>query len=41
VSVTSLAGYRQALGDFIRLLPEWLEAESRGLRAVEGGLGSA
>ncbi|WP_205699180.1 M20 family metallopeptidase [Conexibacter sp. SYSU D00693] len=41
VSIASLARFRQALGDFVRLLPSWLERESAGrpggLRAVEGG----
>jgi succinyl-diaminopimelate desuccinylase len=41
VSVSSLARYRRALGDFVRSLPIWLEQENEGrggLRAVEGGL---
>jgi succinyl-diaminopimelate desuccinylase len=39
VSISSLAHYRQALGDFVRHLPAWLERqESPALRAVEGGL---
>jgi succinyl-diaminopimelate desuccinylase len=41
VSISSLRRYRQALGDFVRLLPSWLERESPevpDLRAVEGGL---
>jgi succinyl-diaminopimelate desuccinylase len=39
VSVSSLARYRQALGEFIATLPERLEAPGDpGLRAVEGGL---
>jgi succinyl-diaminopimelate desuccinylase len=39
VSVSSLAHYRRALGDFVRHLPAWLEREEPGsLRAVEGGL---
>jgi succinyl-diaminopimelate desuccinylase len=40
VSIASLARYRQALGDFVRGLPGWLErhVEEPGLRAVEGGL---
>jgi succinyl-diaminopimelate desuccinylase len=39
VSIASLAGYRQALSDFVRGLPGWLERQaSAGLRAVEGGL---
>ncbi|MDQ6774778.1 MAG: M20/M25/M40 family metallo-hydrolase [Actinomycetota bacterium] len=43
VSLTSLARYRRALGDFVRALPIWLEsaADARpaqgGLRAIEGG----
>ncbi|HYF25892.1 MAG TPA: M20/M25/M40 family metallo-hydrolase [Baekduia sp.] len=43
VSLSSLTRFRQALGDFVRLLPAWLARESAGrpggLRAVEGGLG--
>jgi succinyl-diaminopimelate desuccinylase len=39
VSVSSLERYRQALGDFIRGLPAWLERQEQPpLRAVEGGL---
>jgi succinyl-diaminopimelate desuccinylase len=39
VSVSSLARYRRALGDFVRALPAWLEREEQPpLRAVEGGL---
>ncbi|MEA2357260.1 MAG: succinyl-diaminopimelate desuccinylase [Solirubrobacteraceae bacterium] len=39
VSISSLARYRQALGDFVRDLPAWLERhEQPPLRAVEGGL---
>jgi succinyl-diaminopimelate desuccinylase len=39
VSVSSLAHYRRALGDFVRHLPAWLERQEQGsLRAVEGGL---
>jgi succinyl-diaminopimelate desuccinylase len=42
VSVSSLRRFRQALTDFVRLLPSWLERESPAggtdLRAVEGGL---
>ena len=39
VSVSSLARYRRALGDFVRQLPAWLERqETPPLRAVEGGL---
>jgi succinyl-diaminopimelate desuccinylase len=41
VSISSLTRYRQALGDFIKTLPAWLEQISQdapNLRAVEGGL---
>ena len=41
VSISSLARYRKALGDFVHGLPEWLErydGEGPDLRAVEGGL---
>ena len=42
VSVSSLARYRRALGDFVRALPIWLaggaDAGAR-LRALEGGRG--
>ncbi len=41
VSLSSLARYRRALGDFVRGLPMWLEEEDagdRGLKAIEGGL---
>ncbi len=40
VSISSLMHYRKALGDFVRGLPAWLEADRRdgGLRALEGGL---
>ena len=40
VSISSLSHYRKALGDFVRSLPAWLEADrgDGGLRAVEGGL---
>jgi len=40
VSISSLAHYRKALGDFVRTLPAWLEADrgDGGLRALEGGL---
>ncbi len=41
VSITSLARYRRALGDFVRALPMRLEEDSDaepGLRAIEGGL---
>jgi succinyl-diaminopimelate desuccinylase len=40
VSVSSLQRFRQALGDFVRLLPGFLERDSGSpdLRAVEGGL---
>ena len=39
VSIASLSRYRQALCDFVRGLPAWLDDQpERGLRAVEGGL---
>jgi succinyl-diaminopimelate desuccinylase len=40
VSIASLRRFRQALTDFVTLLPSWLEREGGGpdLRAVEGGL---
>jgi succinyl-diaminopimelate desuccinylase len=41
VSVASLRRFRQALGDFVSVLPGWLERESADgpdLHAVEGGL---
>src|SRR3954447_2217223 len=43
VSISSLRGYRRALVDFVRALPEWLERDrdpgrSGELRAIEGGL---
>jgi succinyl-diaminopimelate desuccinylase len=41
VSLSSMARYRRALGDFIRALPMWLEEtdfSERGLKAIEGGL---
>jgi succinyl-diaminopimelate desuccinylase len=41
VSIASLARYRQALTDFVRALPAWLERineDTPGLRSVEGGL---
>jgi len=39
VSISALANYRQALVDFARHLPQWLERQDAGgLRAVEGGL---
>jgi succinyl-diaminopimelate desuccinylase len=41
VSIASLRRFRQALTDFVRVLPSWLEregADSPDLRAVEGGL---
>jgi succinyl-diaminopimelate desuccinylase len=39
VSIASLHRYRQALGDFVRGVPSWMERqESPALRAVEGGL---
>jgi succinyl-diaminopimelate desuccinylase len=42
VSLSSLARYRRALGDFVRGLPIWLEGADpghSGLRALDGGLG--
>jgi succinyl-diaminopimelate desuccinylase len=42
VSLSSLARYRRALGDFVRALPMWLEQGTLGrggLRAVDGGVG--
>jgi succinyl-diaminopimelate desuccinylase len=41
VSLASLATYRKALADFVRMLPIWLhetDAGNTGLRAIEGGL---
>jgi succinyl-diaminopimelate desuccinylase len=41
-SLASMARYRRALSDFVRVLPMWLEEGERGtgtLRAVDGGLG--
>jgi succinyl-diaminopimelate desuccinylase len=40
VSISSLTRYRQALGDFVRELPEWLSRREEGspLRAIGGGL---
>jgi len=41
VSLRSLARYRRALSDFVRVLPLWLEQGATapgGLRAVDGGL---
>jgi succinyl-diaminopimelate desuccinylase len=40
VSISSLARYRSALGDFVRALPTWLgtQAEGSNLRSIEGGL---
>jgi succinyl-diaminopimelate desuccinylase len=39
VSLSSLARYRTALGDFVRSLPAWLSQQERGggLKAIEGG----
>jgi succinyl-diaminopimelate desuccinylase len=39
VSLSSLARYRRALSDFVRVIPMWLEQAGPGksLRAVEGG----
>jgi succinyl-diaminopimelate desuccinylase len=39
VSLSSLARYRRALGDFVRNLPAWLDRQEQPpLRAVDGGL---
>jgi succinyl-diaminopimelate desuccinylase len=39
VSISSLARYRRALGEFVRTLPAWLERSGGdGLTAIEGGL---
>jgi succinyl-diaminopimelate desuccinylase len=41
LSLSSLARYRRALGDFVRTLPLWLqdaERQAGELRAIEGGL---
>jgi succinyl-diaminopimelate desuccinylase len=42
VSIESLRRYREALGDFVRTLPDWLArdraAGASGLQAIEGGL---
>jgi succinyl-diaminopimelate desuccinylase len=39
VSVSSLARYRRALGDFVRAVPIWLQMPGDvGLKAIEGGL---
>jgi succinyl-diaminopimelate desuccinylase len=38
VSVTSLARYRRALGDFVRALPMRLSEPEPGLKAIDGGL---
>jgi succinyl-diaminopimelate desuccinylase len=40
VSIASLTRYREALTDFVRALPDWLERErgGTGLQALEGGL---
>jgi succinyl-diaminopimelate desuccinylase len=42
VSLASLKRYREALGDFVRTLPEWLARDratgASGLQAIEGGL---
>jgi succinyl-diaminopimelate desuccinylase len=42
VSIASLQRYRHALGEFVRALPELLEAQASGreLKAIEGGLGA-
>jgi succinyl-diaminopimelate desuccinylase len=38
VSISSMARYRQALGDFVRQLPVWLERQDQPLQALDGGL---
>jgi succinyl-diaminopimelate desuccinylase len=38
VSISSLAVYRRALGDFVRQLPQWLERRDQPLQALDGGL---
>ena len=39
VSISSLAHYRRALGDFVRQLPVWLERrQDQPLQALDGGL---
>jgi succinyl-diaminopimelate desuccinylase len=42
VSLASMQRYREALGDFVRTLPEWLArdraAAAGGLQAIDGGL---
>jgi succinyl-diaminopimelate desuccinylase len=41
VSLASLARYRRALSDFVRLLPIWLEQPDQargGMKAIDGGL---
>jgi succinyl-diaminopimelate desuccinylase len=39
VSIASLSRYREALTDFVRALPDWLDRErGGGLQAIEGGL---
>jgi hypothetical protein len=39
VSISSLAHYRRALGDFVRQLPVWLERrQDAALQALDGGL---
>jgi len=38
VSISSLARYRRALGDFVRYLPVWLERQEQPLQALDGGL---
>ena len=38
VSISSLARYRRALGDFVRHLPRWLERRDQPLQALDGGL---
>jgi succinyl-diaminopimelate desuccinylase len=41
VSISSLARYRRALGDFIRALPMRLAEPAQGLTAIEGGRSTA
>jgi succinyl-diaminopimelate desuccinylase len=38
VSISSLARYRRALGDFVRALPMRLAEPDQGLKAIDGGL---
>ena len=43
VSITSLARYRRALGEFVRALPVLLgqQLPDRSLKAIDGGLGQS